>query len=449
MPLSVPTVWLLPVLAPVSGFAARAFYRVTLAGWRVPATGPVLLVANHPNSLLDPALVAAAARRPVRFLAKAPLFTDRSVGWLVRAAGAIPVFRAAETPDAPSRNTDMFRAVHHALAGGDAVGIFPEGTTHNAPSLVSLKTGAARMALGAAAIRGGSIPIVPVGLTLRDKERFRSEALVAVGEPVAWDDLAAAPDDPAAVRELTTRIEQAIRRATLNLERWEDRPTVEFAEAVYAAEFAVPPGGDARVRRLGVATAALARLRASDAASWRGLAEALEDHRRALASLGATPESLRALPGWRRAAQWTLGRGAFWTAAGPLLALGSALFWLPYRAPGWIVARLEIGAELRATYKTLLGFVAFVFWWVLLSGAAGLLAGWGWAAAALAAFPAFALATLALHDRWRNDRAAAVRFVRLRRSGELRGVLLQRQQSLAAQLHRVVRPVAPSPSEVA
>ena len=42
-------------------------------GGRVPEKGPVLVVANHPNSVLDPIVVGIAAGRPVKFLAKAPL----------------------------------------------------------------------------------------------------------------------------------------------------------------------------------------------------------------------------------------------------------------------------------------------------------------------------------------------------------------------------------------
>ncbi|MDQ3556229.1 MAG: 1-acyl-sn-glycerol-3-phosphate acyltransferase, partial [Gemmatimonadota bacterium] len=143
--------WLLPVFGHLASLAARTFYHLRISGEPPPSAGPVLLVANHPNSLLDPALVAAAARRPVRFLAKAPLFSDPRVGWLVRGSGAVPVYRRADDPSAMGRNDDTFRAVWEALALGDAVGIFPEGTSHSAPGLVTLKTGAARIALGAAA----------------------------------------------------------------------------------------------------------------------------------------------------------------------------------------------------------------------------------------------------------------------------------------------------------
>src|SRR5918998_3539728 len=118
--------WLLPALSRVSAFATRSYYRLSIAGGEVPRTGPVLLVANHPNSLIDPPMVATAARRPVRFLAKSSLFGHPAVGWLVRGAGAIPVYRQQDDPAQMRRNTEVVRAVHNALASGAPGGLFPE-----------------------------------------------------------------------------------------------------------------------------------------------------------------------------------------------------------------------------------------------------------------------------------------------------------------------------------
>src|SRR5688500_19165894 len=98
--------WLAPFLSHVADAALRVYYRLNRAGTVVPQAGPVLLVAYHPNSLLDPAMVALAARRPVRFLAKAPLFSDPLVGLLVRGAGSIPVYRSSDAPSQVGRHVD-------------------------------------------------------------------------------------------------------------------------------------------------------------------------------------------------------------------------------------------------------------------------------------------------------------------------------------------------------
>ena len=198
--------WLLPVLSGLCWLASRIFYRLSVDGPAVPPHGPVLIVANHPNSLADPMIVAGVTGRRVRFLAKAPLFTDRKVGWVVKAAGAIPVYRRQDDPTAMGHNRDVFEAVIGELANGAAIGIFPEGTSHSEPSLAELKTGTARMAMGTYEKTSRTFPIIPVGIVPERKERFRSEMRVVLGEPVAWDDLAErGSEDRDAVRELTAR----------------------------------------------------------------------------------------------------------------------------------------------------------------------------------------------------------------------------------------------------
>ncbi len=271
------------------------FIGLTLAGEQVPLSGPVLLVANHPNSLLDPALVAAAARRPVRFLAKAAVQRSRR-----RVAGAgirsDPLFRPSEDPTAAARNADVFRAVHTALAQGAAVGIFPEGTMTQPAFAGPIEDRGRTHGPGRCKLTGGAFPIIPVGLTFRDKERFRSEALAVVGEPVMWEDLVGVGD--AAARELTRRIDAALRRVTVNVEQWEDRPLLEAAEAIYATEIEASAGPAHRVSRLHEAAQTLAELRRSAPGRWQPLAAEVEEHCRMLSALGASPESLHSLPGW-------------------------------------------------------------------------------------------------------------------------------------------------------
>ena len=65
----------------VRWIVSRYYPNVNIAGAdRIPQTGPVLLCANHANSMIDPVLIGVAAHRPVRFMAKAPLFDTPLLG---------------------------------------------------------------------------------------------------------------------------------------------------------------------------------------------------------------------------------------------------------------------------------------------------------------------------------------------------------------------------------
>ena len=131
---------------PLARLAIRIFYRVQRIGATLP-DGPVLLVANHPNSLLDPALVQATAGRPIRFLAKSTLFRGHLLSPLIRRSGAIPVHRRMDQGAGMSRNEEMFAAVEAVLAQAAVVCLFPEGISHSTGRLEQLRSGAARFGL--------------------------------------------------------------------------------------------------------------------------------------------------------------------------------------------------------------------------------------------------------------------------------------------------------------
>lgn len=428
--------WFLPLYPVTARVAAYVYYRVTYAGARVPPTGPALLVANHPNALLDPMLVVAAARRPVRFLAKAPLFSDRKIGWIVKAAGAIPVHRPQDDPAEQRENLDMFRAVHAALGGGAAVGIFPEGTSHSEPSLAPLKTGAARIALGAYPIVGHAFPIVPLGLVLREKDVFRSEALVLGGAPIEWTDLAArGPRDVEAVRELTERIDEALRQVTVNLERWADGPLVECAVDVWEAEHRVPPAAAERVERLAITTDLLARVRRDRQAVWLALADDVASHCRRLRRLRLRPSDVTVDVGLRRGLVWAAIRIPFVLPPATVLALaGYLLYALPYHLTGRVAAMMRPIPDTASTYKLMVGMPVYIAWVLALAAAAGLVWGLAAAAAALLFAPAVGMLGLLVREQWRGAWRDARRFLLLRSRRALVRQLADRQRDLAARL---------------
>jgi 1-acyl-sn-glycerol-3-phosphate acyltransferase len=191
----------------------------------LPAPGPLLLAANHQNSLMDPVIVGIVARRPVRFLAKAPLFQIPIFGNILHALGMMPAYRRADDPTQTRRNIESLSLAAARLKDGDAVGIFPEGKSHDAPRLEQVKTGAARVAIQA--VREGTLglKLVPMGLNYERKEMFRSAVWVRVGEPIDVNAWLAQNDveERQPVRELSAELDRRLKELVVHLdeESWE------------------------------------------------------------------------------------------------------------------------------------------------------------------------------------------------------------------------------------
>lgn len=231
----------------------RVFFRsIEVSGLEnVPKDGAVVLVGNHPNSLLDPVLISTTCGRRVRFAAKEPLFKGplRPFLWVL---GSVPVKRRQDQVEgakedapvvdgAPARvdNDAAFDALTAVLQQGEAFGIFPEGISHTRPELAPLKTGAARIVLTAASSTSSPVQVVPCGLSYRQRDRMRSRVLVQFGTPIVVggaDDpwLAAQAKDPKATsKALTSSINIALRAQTINAADFETLKVLEAVRQLY------------------------------------------------------------------------------------------------------------------------------------------------------------------------------------------------------------------------
>lgn len=418
------------LLAHLFGLAVDVFYRRRHLGGAVPAQGPVLLVANHPNGLIDPILVTRIAGRPVRFLAKEPLFRMPVLGWILRAARALPVYRPQDG-HRTTANQDTFAAVHDALRAGDCVCLFPEGTSHSDPSLKPLKTGAARMALGAASAGAVGVQIVPVGLNYRQKASFRSEVAVEVGAPVSAAGAAEGVDSRDVVRALTEAIDAGIRGVTTNLDAWEDLPLLELAGQVW--------GGDAdpavrlrdfAERHRSFAHAAPDRVHA--------LRQRLVDFAAVQRTLGVEPAALDRPYAPPAVARFVARNLVALLIGLPIAAVGALAYALPYWTLRILVARLEPEHDVTATYKVLGGMMFYPAWQFVL--ASGLVWHYG-AGLGLGLACALPFAGLyALHFAERRARAwVELRlFFRLPADRAVRAELGRERDAIRAEIERLV-----------
>lgn len=231
--------------------AVRWYYRgVTFDGVeRIPRHGPVLLVVNHPNELMDAIFTGLIAPRQLTFTGKATLFEHPIAKAFLRYMRVVPLRRSqderatgrASSADA-SRNADAFAAIHAALAAGQMVLIFPEGRSWDEPRLAPIKTGAARIALSARDAGVREVTVVPIGINYEQKDGLRSRVLVEVGQPIAIDALCAAE---AQVEQLTNTIAARLHAVTLNFDDDADADEVlDLATILAATSDEIRPLGD-------------------------------------------------------------------------------------------------------------------------------------------------------------------------------------------------------------
>jgi 1-acyl-sn-glycerol-3-phosphate acyltransferase len=383
------------------------FRRVEAAGLeRVPPEGPLLLVLNHPNALIDPLFILCLAPRPVSFLAKAPLFRIPVVGWLVKALGSIPVHRRQDPDAEPARNREMFAQVRAHLARGGAVALFPEGTSHSDPRLKPLKTGAARIALGVTATP--PLRIQPAGLYYSAKDVFRSSALVCFGPPFEVTPAALDPEgEPPAdrVQALTARIAEALGDVTLQADAYEAHELVAGTERILASERREHDDAprpdlvlefDLRRRLL----AGYGRLRAEAPERLEHLRRRIVRYEERLEGAGIDPwhVPVGAVSGGR-VLLVTLGFLLRFLLLVPLGVPGLVLHYLPYRLIGFLSRRVGgRGSDLIATTKAFAAFLLFPATWLAAAVLAGRLGGWLAALAMLALAPVSGYAALRLSE---------------------------------------------------
>lgn len=217
------------------GFYFRRIERFHIE--RVPRSGPVLFVSNHPGSLTDSFVIGVSVPRKVNFIGTVQLFQFELVKWLLTQCGVIPINRVKDNPRAMRSVADTFEAVYRVLERGEAVGIFPEGVTYDDSALKEVKSGAARMALELENRHEGKLGLrlVPVGLTYSAKELYRSEVLANFGEPVAAADFLQgyAEHRKECITRLTAEIEQRIQSLILHIPNLEETRVVEAIKRLY------------------------------------------------------------------------------------------------------------------------------------------------------------------------------------------------------------------------
>lgn len=387
-------------IAAFSRWLLGIFFRsVEVAGAeKIPRGRPLMLVANHVNGLIDPALILGPLPVYPRFLGKNTLWKIPILRPFLALAGVIPVVRQqdvqggeADPSSRRSANDEAFAKAYDLLAEGGALALFPEGKSHNEPNLQPLKTGAARILLEAERRNPGlGVRIVPVGLHFDRKHKFRSRAFVLVGEAVdptveVASYMGSAGESREAVYALTERIDEALRSVTLSLSSWDEARLIARAAEVWARPSAEdPPRGrplDEEVPLRRAFAAGYRELSAREPERVAAVAEAVRRYDRLLSVCRLSDAQVATDYPVSPALRFVAGSILRLVLHLPLAAIGILLNVVPYQVVGWIAHREgRKAADQEATYKLVGSMVLYPLFW----GAEAALAGWCWGAVAAA-----------------------------------------------------------------
>lgn len=158
------------------------YHRLNILHLRIPKTGSAIITANHVSGL-DPMLLLASARRPIRFLIAREQFQRFGLNWLFRSIKSIPV-------DREGRPEQAMRAAMRALQDGHVVALFPHGKICDPqeppcrikPGAVRLAqlTGADILPLRISGIKGSGH--VVRGLILRSNAQLEAFPIISVAQ---------------------------------------------------------------------------------------------------------------------------------------------------------------------------------------------------------------------------------------------------------------------------
>jgi 1-acyl-sn-glycerol-3-phosphate acyltransferase len=176
----------------------NTIYRVRPRGTEnIPEKGPAVVVCNH-VSYMDPIILSASIRRPMRFVMYYKIFQLPLLRFLFQHAKAIPIASARE--DEQLMN-EAFEKVDAELAAGNIVCIFPEGGITSDGDVQRFRPGIEKV------IARRPVPVIPVALQnlwgswfSRSKGdgvrkvpgRLFARVPVIIGEPVMPADVTAA-----------------------------------------------------------------------------------------------------------------------------------------------------------------------------------------------------------------------------------------------------------------
>lgn len=410
------------------------FYRDIAVTGQADPGGPLVIVANHPNALMDPLLIAAQYNRRVSIIAKSTLFSNALVSHFLHSLGVLPVKRRVDSGNDPGQSNDStFEACFDCLKDGGIILIFGEGTSHFEPRLMPLKTGPARIALGAEARHGPlGVHIMPAGLTYEAPETFDMKVRVRFGSPIPVLPYLKNKDDVFEdAKVLTQKAEDELTDELIHLKDPNNQDVLMAVDNWVGNDLESP-----ELPRLDVViniAKALNHFEQSDPERVSQFRQYLRDYNKILEELDIPDIDKDQLKGP------SIFDKVLFFGLLPVYVWGAVNHWLPYRLPQLVVNISKAHPTYTSTIKLLTGVASFSLCYALQGGLVWYWLGWPLALAYVGTLPLAGMITLRLNDgleRWSATKAAQQK-LEAADSGQIDKALKLRK-TLMGELHKAV-----------
>ena len=175
----------------------RVLFRMRYEGLEnIPNSQGFILACNH-RSNFDPLFIAHKVPVQLHYMAKAELFQNKILGWILHGVGSFPVARGTGDMSAMDAAARLIRE-------GGILGMFPEG--HRSKDGTPLR---ARNGIGMVAAQTGS-GVLPCAVIYGDRLRFRTTVTVRYGKLITKEALGLTGDSPSSIRKASKRVMEEV-----------------------------------------------------------------------------------------------------------------------------------------------------------------------------------------------------------------------------------------------
>jgi glycerol-3-phosphate O-acyltransferase/dihydroxyacetone phosphate acyltransferase len=289
-------------------------------------------------------------------IAKSTLWKIPGLKWLLEAADAVPIVRRRDVPGKSAEDNDaVFERVAKHLATGGNILIFPEGTSHNEPHLIALRSGAGRM-LERAKTESDALTFQAVALEFDERDVFRSRVLVLFGPARRVADF------PTADR-ITEALRADLSELLVEGSTWEERILVVRVAEMFANE-----ERERSLERINVFGRRIEEARRVLSESDPDTVKTLEDRLRVyfdkVVAEEATDEHVARVAhgGSSKVEPARLARAAAMILTLPLAVFALVLYFLPYQLPRFVTKRIGDDPDVSSTYKLGVGLLVYPLW---------------------------------------------------------------------------------------